>query len=304
MILSLSLGLAPASSIADEPPRLVGEFGGRTVAGTDIVVLDVAAPAIRRIDRQSLRVRSTPLAAGNARLDPYGIATRDDRTLSVLADKGRNLVRFSSVTGEKLETRKLPEPAQGVTTLWNGRTVGIVPIRLRSGEPMLLAEAEPGLRPFSSIVSRSAAGAAAHLIANLLRCGSGDGESLPCWFLAGPPEVALVRRDGTVARVAVPLLAVERSGQAPRADPAAGFVYPVRDALLEGGGLWVLANQEGDRTPLEERAVRARHVAVVKEGRPHPWIPLGREARAILDARVDRLVLLYADGSIGPVAVP
>jgi hypothetical protein len=303
VILSLSLGLAPASSIADEPPRLVGAFGGRTVAGTDIVVLDLSAPAIRRIDRRSLRVRTTPLAPGGARLDPYGIATRDDRSLLVLADKGRNLVRFSALTGEKLETRQLPEPAQGVTTLWNGRAVGVVPIRLRSGEPMLLAVSESGLRPFSSIVSRSQAGAAAHLVANLLRCGSGDGESLPCWFLAGPPEVALVRRDGAVARLAVPSLAVERPERAPSSDPAAGFSYPVRDALVEAGRLWVLTNQEGDRTPLEAGAVRARHIAVVREGRPRSWIPLGREARAILDATEGRLVLLYADGSMGSVAV-
>ena len=303
MILSLGLCLAPASSIADEPPRLVGAFGGRAVAGSEILVLDVAAPAIRRIDRRNLRVRTTPLAAAGARLDPYGIAARNDRTLSVLADKGRSLVRFSAVTGEKLETRKLAEPAQGVTTLWNGRAVGIVPIRLRSGEPMLLAEAEVGLRPFSSIVSRSGAGATAHLIANLLRCGAGDEESLPCWFLAGAPEVGLVRRDGTVARVAVPSLAAAPRDASP-ADPAAGFAYPVRDALLETDRLWVLTNQEGERPPLEKGAVRARHVAVVRGGRSRAWIPLGREARAILDAREDRLVLLYADGSFGAVAVP
>jgi hypothetical protein len=303
VILSLGLCLAPAPSIADEPPRLVGEYGGRAVAGGETVVLDVAGPAIRRIDRQSLRFRTTPLAAGSVRLDPYGIAVRNDRTVAVLSDRGRNLVRFSAVTGERLEIRKLAEPAQGVTTLWSGQAIGIVPIRLRSGEPMLLAEAEPGWRPVSSITSRSGAGATAHLIANLLRCGSGDGESLPCWFLAGPAEVRLVRRDGTAARVVVPSLALADPGRAPRADPGAGFVYPVRDALLETGRLWILTNQEGDRTPLEPGAVRARHVAVVQQGRSRAWIPLGREARAILDAREDRVVLLYSDGSIGAVAV-
>lgn len=303
MVLSFGLCLAPAPSIADEPPRLVGEYGGRAVAGGEVVVLDVSAPAICRIDRRTLRVRTTPLAAGGVRLDPYGIATRNDRTVSVLSEKGRNLVRFSAVTGEKLEIRKLAQPAQGVTTLWHDQAIGIVPIRLRSDEPILLAETEAGFRPFSSIVSRSGAGAAAHLIANLLRCGSGNGESLPCWFLAGPPEVRLVRRDGTTARVVVPSLALAAPGREPRADPGAGFTYPVRDALLETDRLWVLTNQEGDRTPLEQGAVRARHVAVVEAGRSRAWIPLEREARAILDAREDRVLLLYADGSIGAVAV-
>lgn len=303
MILSVGLCLAPASSIADEPPRLVGEFGGRAVAGNDVVVLDLAPPAIRRLDRRSLRVRTTPLAAGPVRLDPYGIATRSDGTFSVLADKGRCLVRFSAVTGERVETRKLAEPAQGVTTLWNGGPIGLVPIRLRPGEPMLLADLETGSRPISSIVSRSAPGPTSLLIANLVRCGSGDGDSLPCWFLAGPPEVDLVRRDGTVAKILVPSLAAIRRGD-DRADPGAGFVYPVRDAFFETGRLWILTNQEGDRTPLEEGAVRARHVALVREGRHRGLITLDREARAILDARADRLVLLYADGSIDVVRVP
>jgi hypothetical protein len=104
--------------------------------------------------------------------------------------------------------------------------------------------------------------------------------------------------------MAVPSLAVERPERALRSDPAAGFSYPVRDALFEAGRLWVLTNQEGNRTPLENGAVRARHVAVVRDGRPRAWIPLGREARAILDATDGRLVLLYADGSMGTVAVP
>lgn len=303
MILSVGLSLAPASSIADEPPRLVGEFGGRAVAGGEIVVLDLAPPAIRRIDRGSLRVRTTPLAAGAAALDPYGIASRRDGTISALSEKGRNLVRFSAVTGERLETRKLVEPAQGVTTLWNGGAIGIVPIRLRPGEPMLLADAEAGIRPFSSIVSRSGAGPTAHLIANLVRCGSGDAEVLPCWFLAGPPEVDLVRRDGTVARIDVPSLAIPSRSGVVRPEPGSGFLYPVRDAFFETGRLWILTNQEGDRTPLEEGAVRARHVALVRQWRPRRLIHLDREARAILDAREDRLVLLYADGSVGTVTV-
>ena len=302
VFLSLALCVAPAASIAGEPPRLVGEFGGRAVAGSYVLVLDVAPPAVRRIDRRTLRARTTPLSVGGGTLDPYGIAALGDGTLWALSDKGRILVRFSTTTGERLEERKLLEPGQGVTSLWN--RIGVIAIRLRAGEPLLLAAEEDGLRPFSPILSRSGADVTAHLIGNLLRCGSGTGDAVPCWFLAGPPEVSLVRRDGSATRISIPSFARAATRPALRRDPGAGFVYPVRDAFLEPGGLWVLSNQEGDRTPLEEGAVRGRHVGFVREGRTRRVVALDREARAILDAGERRLVLLYADGSIGAVAVP
>ncbi|MEO8348916.1 MAG: hypothetical protein ABI610_08395 [Acidobacteriota bacterium] len=302
VLLSLALSLAPVASIADEPPWLVGEFGGRAVAGSYILVLDVSPPAIRRIDRRTLRARTTPLSVGAGTLDPYGIAAHGDGTLSALSDKGRILLRFSAATGERLETKKLLLPSQGVTSLWGW--IGVIPIRLRAGEPLLLQDSDVGPRPFSSIVSRSGANPTAHLIANLLRCGSGTGDAVPCWFLAGPPEVALVQRDGRTSRISVPSFAPVAPRSTPLRDPGAGFVYPVRDVFLEPGGLWVLSNQEGDRTPLEEGAVRGRHVALVREGRTRRIVELDREARAILDAGRGRIVMLYADRSIGAVAVP
>jgi len=301
VILSLALCVLPAASTADEPPRLVGEFGGRAVSGSYILVLDLAPRAIHLIDRRTLRVRTTPLARDGVRLDPYGIAAHGDGTLSVLADKGRVLSRFSATTGERIETRKLPEPSQGVTGLWN--RLGVIAIRLRAGEPLVLEDGAEGFRPFSPIVSRSGANPAAQLIGNLLRCGSGTGDALPCWFLAGPPDVTLVHRDGSATHVAVPSFAPARARAASRSDPGAGFVYPVRDAFLEPGGLWILSNQEGDRTPLEDGAVRARHLAHVREGRVRRIVSLAREARAILDANPARLVILYSDRSIGTVAV-
>ena len=301
MILSLALCVLPAASIADEPPRLVGEFGGRAVSGSYILVLDLAPPAIRLIDRRTLRVRTTPLSRDGARLDPYGIAAHGDGTLSVLSDKGRVLTRFSATTGDRIETRRLPAPSQGVTGLW--QRLGVIAIRLRAGEPLLLEDAPEGFRPFSPIVSRSGANPAAQLIGNLLRCGSGTGDALPCWFLAGPPDVVLVHRDGSASRVAVPSFAPARARATTNPDPGSGFVYPVRDAFLEPGGLWILSNQEGDRTPLEDGAVRARHIAHVREGRIRRIISLDREARAILDANPGRLVILYSDRSIGTVAV-
>lgn len=301
MILSLALGVFPAASIADEPPRLVGEFGGRAVAGSYVLMLDLALPAIRRIDRRTLAARTTRLSVGQARLDPYGIAAHGDGTVSALSDRGRLLVRFSAATGERLDTRRLLEPSQGVTGLWD--RLGLVPIRLRGGEPLLLEDSADGFRPFSSISSRSGANPTALLIANLLRCGTGTGDSIPCWFLAGSPEVMLVHRGGSSSRVSVPSFAPAVARAATGADAGAAFVYPVRDAFLEPGGLWVLSNQEGGRTPLEEGAIRGRHVAHLIEGRTRRIVDLDREARAILDANGERLLMLYADRSIGTVAV-
>jgi hypothetical protein len=77
----------------------------------------------------------------------------------------------------------------------------------------------------------------------------------------------------------------------------------VRDAfLLESGALWVLSNQEGDRTPLEEGSLRGRHAALVRPGRPHRVVLIPSEARAILDATEQSLVVLFADGLIARVA--
>ncbi len=296
MFLSLALSVAPVSSLAGEPPRLVGEFGGRAISGGDILVLDLAPAAILRIDRRTLRVRTIPLAGTDGTLDPYGIAAGEDGTLWALSDKGRILVGFSTTAGERVERRRLPEPGQGVTRLWD--RIGVVAIRLRDGEPLLRTAEKDGLRPFSSIVSRAASDVTAHLIRNLLRCSSGTGDAVPCWFLAGPPEVFLVRQDGDTARISVPSFARVAPRAVSRRDPGAAFVYPVRDAFLEPEGLWVLSNQEGERTPLEEGAVRGRHVALVRGGRTRHVVALDREARAILDAGGDRLVLLYSDGSI------
>ena len=301
VILALALAAGRAASIADEPPRLVGEFGGRTVSGNDILVLDVAPPAIRRIDRRTLSVRTTPLLAGDTTVAPYGIAADREGTVWALSDKGRTLVRFSADTGERLTKRGLREPGQGVTAL--GDRIGVVAIRLRAGEPLLLAARGDGLAPFSSILSRTGVGPAAHLIANLLRCGSGF-DTVPCWFLAGPPEVLLVHGDGSVTRTSVPSFARAASRRSYRREPGSEFVYPVRDAFLGAEGLWILSNQEGDRTPLEKGAVRGRHVTLVREGRPVRNVALHREARAILDAESSRLMILYADGGMGAVAVP
>ena len=301
VILSLALSVGAAASIADEPPRLVGEFGGRAVVGHEVLVLDVEPPAIRRIDRRTLAVRTIPLSGSERAPDPYGIAPDGSGSLWVLADKGRSLLRFSAATGRELEKRKLVLPGQGVVPLW-GR-VGVIAIRLRAREPLLVEAGPDGNRPFSPIRSRSAADPTAHLIANLLRCGLGTADPVPCWFLAGEPDVALVRRDGNVKRVAVPSFVRPRRGRPPDGVPGAEFVYPVRDAFPSTRGLWVLSNQEGDRTPLEEEAVRGRHVTLVREGRPPRVVTLDREARAILDADASRLLLLYADGSVEAVAV-
>jgi hypothetical protein len=290
-----------ATGIADGPSRPVGDFGGRWVGEREIRVFDASVPAVHRIDRATLATTVQPLTGADSSLDPYGIALPGDGTVWVLGDRGRLVYRFSEATGERVEKRRLPEPTQGVLTLW--RHAGFFAVRLRSGEPLLLRAMDGGLRPFSPLASRSASDVTELLIANLIRCGSGTRRALPCWFTAGEPEVFLLDRGGALRRVSVPSFATPRAESRPKSDPGAAFTFPVRDAfLLESGALWVLSNQEGDRTPLEEGSLRGRHASLVRPARPHRVVLIPSEARAILDATEQSLVVLLADGVVARVA--
>lgn len=294
---ALSLTIASATAIADGSAGPVGDYGGRSIGGNEIRLLDPTVPAIHRIDRTTLSTKVQSLSGADARMDPYGLSLPGDGTIWVLADKGRFVFRFSEATGERVEKRRLPEPCQGITTLWSH--AGFLAIRLRAGERMLLTAENGALRPFSPLVSRSAAGLPEQLIANLVRCGSGTPGEVPCWFAAGEPEVLLVDRSGGVRTIRVPSFASPSPARGTSREPGVAFTYPVRDAfLLDGGALWVLSNQDGDRTPLEEGARRGRHVSLVRRGRPEKTVALAAEARAILDATEHALVLLFSDGSI------
>ena len=290
-------------SIPGGPDGPGGDVGGRSIDAVEIRIADLSVPDIRTIDRATLRSSARRLHGLDAPLDPYGIAATGDGTIWMLAGKGRFLVRFSESTGGLIEKRLLAEPGQGIAAL--GGRVAIVPVRVRSGEPMLLRAVGGEFVRFSSLVSRSAAGVTAALLRNLFRCGSGTGDVVPCWFsaaAAGAAEVFLVSPDGGVRTVPVPSFAV--AAQPTGHEPDNGFTFPVRDVFAAGDNFWVLSNQEGDRSPLDAGARRGRHVALVREGRPYRIAGLDREARAILDAGPQGLVLLYVDGTISRTPAP
>ena len=300
-LLALSVTLLSALPLAGGSSGPVGEYGGHWVGGDEIRVLDASAPSvIRRIHRATLATTIQPLNGADVPLDPYGLALPGDGTIWVLADRGRFVFRFSEATGERVEKRRMPEPCQAITTLWN--RAGLFAIRLRAEERLLLREVDGRFRPFSSLVSRAADNPTEQLIANLVKCGTGSGSELPCWFVAGEPRVLILDRRGSVRPIAVPSFA-RQSGTPAETVPGAGFTYPVRDAfLVDRDSIWVLGNQEGDRTPLEDGAIRGRHVSLVRHGRAEKTVSLPREARAILDAASDGLVILFANGEIERIA--
>jgi hypothetical protein len=292
-----------ALAIAGGPAGPVGDYGGRWVGAKEIRLLDVSVPALYRIDRATLATTVQSLSGADAPIDPYGIALPGDGTVWALADKGRFVFRFSEATGERVEKRRLPEPCQGIATFWSH--AGLFAVRLRPNERMLLRAENGALRPFSSLTSRSAPGLPEHLIANLLKCGSGTRAAIPCWFVAGDPEIFLVDRMGVLRPVAVPSFARPSPARVVSREPGVAFTYPIRDAfLIDGHAIWTLTNQEGDRTPLEDGARRGRHVTLVRSGRPERTLELPEEARAILDASERGLVILFANGSIRRVQVP
>lgn len=295
---ALSVTLLSAVALAGGSIGPVGDYGGHWVGGGEIRVLDTAAPPVlRRIRRDTLSSSVRALSGADAPLDPYGLALPGDGTVWVLADRGRFVFRFSETTGERVEKRRLSEPCQTIATLWN--RAGFFAVRVGESEPLLLRDTGGGLRPFSPLVSRRAEGAPEEqLIANLAKCGSGTRDALPCWFVAGEPRIFLLDRRGALRPVVVPSRA-RRSAAAPESLPGVGFTYPVRDVFLfDRDSLWVLSNQEGDRTPLEDGAIRGRHASLLRSGRVEREVELPREARAILDATASSLVLLFADGNI------
>jgi hypothetical protein len=292
-----------ALAIAGGPAGPVGDYGGRWVGEKEIRLLDTSLPALYRIDRATLATSVQPLSGADAPLDPYGMALPGDGTVWTLADKGRFVFRFSEATGERVEKRRLPEPCQGIATFWNH--AGLFAVRLRPNERMLLRAENGALRPFSPLSSRSAPGLAEILIANLLRCGSGTKAAIPCWFVAGDPEVLLVDRIGIIRPIAVPSFALPSPARGVSREPGVAFTYPIRDAfLIDGQAIWTLTNQEGDRTPLENGARRGRHVTLVRGRRSERTLELPAEARAILDATERSLVVLFADGTVRRIHVP
>jgi len=295
--LALFVNSLSALAIADGPAGPVGEYGGRWIGAKEIRLLDASLPGLYRIDRATLATSVQPLSGADAPLDPYGIALPGDGTVWVLADRGRFVFRFSEATGERVEKRRLPEPCQGIATFWN--SAGFFAVRLRPNERMLLRAENGSLRPFSPLSSRAATGLPEHLIANLVKCGTATKGAIPCWFVAGEPEVLLVDRTGALRPIAVPSLARPSPARGASREPGVAFTYPIRDVfLLDGSALWTLTNQEGNRTPLEDGARRGRHVTLVRRGRSERTLELPAEARAILDASERSLVLLFADGTV------
>ena len=288
--------------LADGPLRPVGDYGGRSITATEIRILDVSVPAILRIDRTTLRSSSLPLSGADVPLDPYGFAQPGDGTFWVLGGKGRFAFRFSEKAGELVETRTLSNPGQGIATLWD--RVGIVAVRIQPGQRLLLRLENGAFVPFSSFLSRPAPEITARLIRNLLRSGSGTSNEIPVWYTAGPARVFLLERQGRTRSIPVPTFATPSQSSAQDPEPEAVLTYPLRDAFLREDGLWILSNQEGDRTPLESGASRARHAVLLRTGRPNRVVPLDREARALLDADPRGLVVLFADGVVSRVALP
>jgi hypothetical protein len=296
----LLVTVASLPVIADGPVGPVGDFGGRSIGSGEIRILDAAVPAVRHVDRATLVSSWRRLSGSDVALDPYGFAATGDGTLWTLGGKGRFLLRFSERTGALVEKRALADPGQGIFELW-GR-VGVVAVRLRPDEPLILRLEGRALVRFSSLVSRPAPGITAAIIRNLLRCGSGTAAAIPCWYTAGPSEILFLGPDGALRPLVVPSFALP--ALVSRGDPGGAYTYPVRDAFFSEDGLWVLSNQEGDRTPLDAGARRGRHVVLLRDGRPNRVTRLDREGRAILDASPLGLVLLFADGSIERVAAP
>ena len=144
------------------------------------------------------------------------------------------------------------------------------------------------IRPWPGLIGRRATTREDQLTRNLVKCGLGLGDEVPCWFAN---EAAISVSSGRSARtIAVGWL---RAGAIDRQTP----IWDA--ALVPSGGFWVLANETASR---DRRAGTRLFLASERNG-GRLSVDLKPAARLIVAASGTRCVLLLTDGSLIEVGV-
>lgn len=266
------------------PPGTVAVFGGRTVDGGVLWILDASEhPALLSIagrgaspDRRPLR-NDEPLDASNS-----GLARARDGSLCALSASGRSLQCFDGRSGERVSLRPLPSRAQGVWSI--AGSLGWAGFESRANRALVSIEKPDGFAPAAIVRSRGGPTSMETLTANLFACGLGTADRTPCWFLDSA-ELLDVAGNGPPARIALP----------PAARPARS--YPVRDAAMTDRGVfWLLLNDPPSRPgALAGDGLRLLRLENASGGRAEVH-PLPRPARAVLRADAEDALLLFRDG--------
>lgn len=279
-------------------------FGGRTRHAGRAYVLDLGGSGPRIVAVGSSGQQSSlKLDAGRRDLLPNGLARSAEGVFWILAEKGRTLVGFDATLGTRAAVKQLPERCQGVWDL--AARIVVAPFRVEASEPILLKDMGAAFAPVPDLSTRRGKDPIHQSLLNMFTCGSGAAEDLPCWWIAEEPQIFVFNRAGGVSKLEGRSLARPPAAKGAQPNPAASLVYPVRDVfLLPGGSYWILLNQEGETPPLEEGAVRGRHLIRVSPPAADVMLPLSGLGKVILDADASSALILADDGKFERVRVP
>jgi hypothetical protein len=282
--------------------RSVRRFGGRALDRICLDVLDADAdsPCVVRTHRASRESREILLSASGALIEPYGLAHTAGGALWVIADRGRELLRFDDETGRLVEARPLAGTFTGLWSLAGSLILARAPVR--AGDPLLFRDEDGSLVAFSSLCARPGGEGASLLFDNLLAAGPSAGAELLFWRVADGSELYSVNDRGETSRMDA-LTAESRTGCVPElalrdADagrPDAAAIPLIADALAASEDIcWILVR------PLrgaEDRLLRTG-------GATASWHVLAGRYAAILETRSGHVHLLRSDGASDWVSVP
>ena len=284
---------------------------GRLVPATDIIVgRTVADEHVFILTDMKLLVKIDPFSQTAERVQLSGVTIEENIWgLARLASGamwtliGTRALGEISPEGDVVRRIPLIEPQVGLFG-WNNRLV-YQAFDAGAGTPAL-TYGPPGAKsrePFGSLRLRHFAAARVESVArNLVLCGVGRGNELPCWF-RNEATIDRIRLDQPSSSLQLDTLIV--SEPTPAATPAEERPRLIWDAYTtETNDLWILSTIVTALEP-DLNAREARQLLHYSpEGDLIGEVLLPRPARAILAIREDTSYLLTREGQIAEVQVP
>lgn len=304
-LLALVATWIPVRSLAETagapittPTPLLSSVAGRSYDGGEVFLAELrsADSRIVRLNPEGRVLETVDLEKTSVALDAFGLARSADGLLWMLADRGAALVGFEPTRGRVADVRPLPTNCIAVWSV--DGIVFLAALRTSGDQPVLLRMNPGGFESCGALRSRPPKRAFDGPILGVLTCGASRTPITPCWWMAGDPELILLRSSCASKRVPVPSLVTRRSAAQRGSDPLDQFDYPIRDAfLIDETRSWILTNQEGTLSPSSERGTTARHLLLVTEGGVARTVPLARKGKLILGGDSRSVTILYADGT-------
>ncbi len=269
----------------------VGEVAGRLRDRGSLYLLeDSPRPSVLVFPASCAEPRRIPLRS-ESRFPSGGLARASDGSLCALSGDNRRIECFDESSGRRVRQSELDVRAQSVWTIRD--LLMYARFEQQAGRPLLFRESGNGFEPDRAFMSRppvprpdfpfrAPGPEAAGMVENLVQCGLGTSESVPCWrMLTG--ELRFVGPPGGGAEIPMPDV------------PGRARAFPLRDALQTPSGvLWLLVNDPPENR--DQPAGLGRKLVRMQKGQMRV-APLEPPARMLLDGDDTGVLLLFRDGS-------